>query len=104
MTELVTFVQMKEHLLVDHDEDNQKIQDIVEQASMIVLNHATHLADYIAEWQSVSPMDVPKDVQSAVLLVGGALYENRDGSTSGPQPLSAAVQALLTPNRDPALA
>lgn len=104
MTELVTFVQMKEHLQVDHDESDQKIQDIVVQASEIVLKHATYLEEFIPEWESTSPMTVPPDIQQAVLLVGGALYENRDGSEQGPQPLSSAVIALLTPNRDPALA
>lgn len=105
MTELVTFEQMKEHLRVDHDEDDQKIQDIVLQASIIVWDHIKG-DDYEFDWvtSSGSPMEVPMSIQAATLLVGGSLYENADGSEAGPQPLSNAVRALLTPRRDPELA
>jgi hypothetical protein len=36
---LVTFERAKEHLLVDHDEDDNKIRLLVDQASAIVLNY-----------------------------------------------------------------
>lgn len=105
MIELVTFEQMKEHLRVDHDEDDVKIQNIVMQASSIVWDHIK-ADDYEFDWvsSSGSPMDVPYAVEAATLLVGGALYENADGAEAGPQPLSKAVRDLLTPRRDPELA
>lgn len=105
MIELVTFEQMKEHLRVDHDADDMKVQDIVIQASAIVWDHIK-ADDYTFDWvtSSGSPMEVPESIQAATLLVGGALFENADGSENGPQPLSNGVRALLTPRRDPELA
>lgn len=105
MIELVTFQQMKEHLQVDHDESDMRIQEILIQATAIVLDHIK-VADYAFDWEtsSGSPVEAPAAIQAATLLVGGSLFENADGSENGPQPLSDAVRSLLTPHRDPELA
>ncbi|WP_230961127.1 head-tail connector protein [Burkholderia cepacia] len=44
---------------------------------------------------------VPGAVRSAVLLVLGTLYDDREGATS---PLTPAVESLLMRLRDPAVA
>ncbi|MDW9256530.1 hypothetical protein C7S16_2472 [Burkholderia thailandensis] len=48
-----------------------------------------------------TPSTVPGPVRSAVLLVLGALYDDREGMTD---PLTPAVESLLMRLRDPAVA
>jgi hypothetical protein len=100
---LVTFDQAKEHLQVDHDEDDAKIEFIRQQASHIVLDYLK-AEEGTYQDSSEEPVDVPGAVEAATLLVCGALYENRDGSDKESSPLSQAVKDLLHRYRDPALA
>lgn len=100
---LITFEEAKEHLNVDHNEDDNKIEILVYQASSIVLDYIGVDED---EWQDTAgmPAGVPKNVEAATFLVLGALYENRDGSDNAPQPLSQAVKDLLHRKRIPPIA
>lgn len=101
---LVTLEQLKTQLEMDHDESDSFIEELCERASMIVLGYLKLEADAYQEGSPLEPADVPKHIEAAVLLAGAALFENRDGSPDGPQPLSQTVKDLLHRDRDPAMA
>jgi hypothetical protein len=99
MAALVTLEEARVHLRLTEDEfDDADIAATVtfqaEAASDIVI-------DYIKRpdhgWTDA---DAPALVKSAILLVLGALFDNREGG----DPISEAVQSLLWRYRDPALA
>lgn len=98
---LVTPAQVKAHLLIDHDEDDQKIDEITIDASEMMLNYLKKPIDY---WQNTAqePVGVPGSVRAATLKVAAALYENRDGS--GTPALSQDVKDMVHRYRDPAFA
>lgn len=102
---LISLDSAKRHLVIDHDDLDETIEDKINESSAIVL-------DYLklpeTEWQTTSgePADVPFVIQAAVKLVLGALWENREGNDYAllPQPLSDNVKNLLHRYRDPAMA
>lgn len=102
---LVTLEVAKNHLRIEaaYTDEDGNIARKVAQASSILLNYLKVATD---NWQDSSgePVDVPPLIEAAVLLILGALYENVDGSTDAPQPLSQAAKDLVHRYRDPALA
>lgn len=101
---LISFEALKGHLRVDHDLEDSELDAIVARASAVVLDYVGGTAD---KWKGVDGADptIPASVEAATLLVGAALFENRDGSEDrSPQPLSRAARDLLMPFRDPSLA
>lgn len=121
----VTLERAKAHLNMDHDEDDALIAAYVKAASGAVKNYLKSASPYEVECDSnddpvldsngdpVYVRDSSGDkvvagaVQSAVLLLVGHFYKDRDENPSGafeagylPKP----VTALLYPLRDPALA
>lgn len=92
--DLVSLVTAKEHLRVissDHDEDIQQKLDDAEDIVVDYLKKPDH------GWTEGT---VPPRVRAAILLVLGALFENREGG----DPISDAVRSVLWRDRDPALA
>jgi hypothetical protein len=98
---IVTFEQVKVHLLMDHDADDAKIEEIAQEASDTMLDYLKKPLDY---WQDTNgdPTGVPGVVKAATLKVAAALYENRDGS--GTPALSQDVKDMVHRHRDPAFA
>lgn len=98
---IVTFAQVKAHLQVDHDLDDQKIQEVTDDASETMLNYLKKPFDY---WQDTAgePAGVPGPVKAATLKLAYSLYENRDGS--GTPALSQDVKDMVHRFRDPAFA
>jgi hypothetical protein len=102
---LITLDAAKRHLVIDHDELDDTLEEKVDEASGIVLDY---LKRPDSEWQTTAgtPDEVPYVVQAATKLVLGALWENREGNDYAllPQPLSPTVKNLLHRLRDPAIA
>lgn len=104
---LVTLETAKSHLRIEASFtlDDADITRKAAQASAIVIDYLKKPADM---WQDTpgDPLDVPAVVEAAVLLVLGALYENREGveGAQNAQPLSQAAKDLVHRFRDPALA
>jgi hypothetical protein len=98
---LVTMEDVKSWCEVDHDNDDQKLEEISIGASEIMLNYLKKPVDY---WQDTAglPEGVPGSVRYGTLKVAAALYENRDGS--GPAALSQDIKDMVHRYRDPALA
>lgn len=108
--ELVNLDQAKAHLRVDHDEDDDDIQQKIEAASAAVVTYLKSGADSFVDTSGEVIADVPQDVQFATLLLVGHFYKNREAQADDPVPvfgygyLPRGVMALLYPYRIPTLA
>ncbi|MDR5774897.1 MULTISPECIES: head-tail connector protein [unclassified Caballeronia] len=99
---LVTLTRACAHLRVSPGEDDAAINDLISAASDIVIDYLKKPAP--EEWKvetDSTPSAVPGPVRSAVLLVLGHLYADREG---GGSPIGPAVESLLMRFRDPAVA
>lgn len=106
---LVTLSRVKKHLAIDTHFDDQMLEQKRFEASAIILDYLKiDTSDTAFDWLDAfgEPTSrIPPVVTAATLLVVGALYENRDGSTErSPQPLSQSVIDLLYRSRCPAMA
>lgn len=105
---LITLKQLKRHVNQDTSFDDKLLEEKRFAASAIVLDYLKiDTNDTGFDWLDMfgePTKNIPAVVTAATLIVAGALYENRDGSSSGPQALSQTVVDLLMRSRDPALA
>lgn len=106
---LITLAQLKKHVSQDTDFDDRMLEEKRVQASAIIIDYLKiDTSDTAFDWvdQLGEPSNtVPAVVTAATLMVAGALYENRDGSTDrSPQVLSQSVVDMLMRKRDPAMA
>ncbi|PHP88276.1 hypothetical protein CFB52_012230 [Burkholderia sp. AU18528] len=101
--QLVSFNRALSHLRVEAGDDDDAIKDLIDAASDIVVDYLKlkEIPDNWALEDGNTPSTVPGQVRSAVLLVLGTLYDDREGSTD---PLTPAVESLLMRSRDPAVA
>lgn len=104
MIDLITLEQAKMQVNQDGTHKDPDLQLKLTAASAIVMNYIKKSAPLDAWALGTSPetYEIPADIQAATLLVLGELYENHEASTSNP--ISPAVQALLSQYWDPALA
>lgn len=102
--ELVTIEEAKIHQRIVDTADDQDVQLKVRQASAIVMRFLkkTEIPDEWVETYSPAVYDIPFDVQSAVFLVFGELWENREAGIA--KPLSQGVLDVLWALRDPTMA
>ncbi|KIX68818.1 head-tail connector protein [Burkholderia pseudomallei] len=101
--QLVSFNRALSHLRVEAGEDDDAIKDLIDAASDIVVDYLK-LKEIPGTWaleDGNTTSTVPGAVRSAVLLVLGTLYDDREGATD---PLTPAVESLLMRLRDPAVA
>jgi hypothetical protein len=116
---LVTFAQAAAHLRRDTTADDADLTLKIEGASKAVMNYIqgpgidgfTDSAGDVFEDSNGVAQDVPRDIQSATLLLLSDFYNNRTPTASDPVPaefgygyLPRAVVALLYPYRSPSLA
>ena len=101
---IVTLDAAKRHLKPPGSIDDTRIEEIIEQATAIVLEHIKLPTDAYQSSAGDPTSEVPKNVAAATLLVIGALYDNADGQDPDKNPLSPAVLALLHGKRKPTLA
>lgn len=104
MIDLVTLQQAKDHQYLDGTYRDSDVQAKVTAASAIVMNHVK-LAAPPEHWRNGSSpetYDIPADIQAATLLVFGDLFEYREATNANP--ISPAVEALLSHYRDPSMA
>lgn len=103
ISQLVSMERALAHLRVGTGEDDAAIKDLIDAASGIIIDYLKLKAvpdDWALE-DGDTPSTVPGPVRSAVLLVIGSLYADREGATD---PLTPAVESLLMRMRDPAVA
>jgi hypothetical protein len=106
MSALVTLDVAKEHLRVDHADDDPDIDRKIGQATAIVTRYIERSAgDDDVEWDETT---VPADVQAAILLMVQWLYDNRDAGVADDQVALGypprAVTSILHRWRVPAFA
>jgi hypothetical protein len=100
--QLITLEQAKAHSRITTDEEDLDIDFKVSAASQIVMDYLKKKT-VPEEWvENHSPLTIaaPFNIQAAVCLVFGDLYENRESATGNP--LSNTVMSLLERYRDPA--
>jgi hypothetical protein len=107
---LITLEAMKEHLQMDHDEDDDDIERKIKQASRIVLDNLDDDDLYLDSGGEVledsdGEIDVPETVKAAVTLLTQMLYKGELVSTDMEgNYLPAPVKNLLYPRKLPAMA
>jgi len=95
MAALVTVAEAKSRLRIDFADDDTMLAGLLAEATDHVI---TYLKKPDHGWTEST---VPARIKTAILLVTGAIYENRDGSNDV---LPSSVRSLLRRDRDPALA
>lgn len=111
---LVSLQQASNHLRRDASDDDADLLLKIEAASGAVLNYLKDGADAfldsageVMQDSAGDPVDVPRVVQAATLLMVGYFYKDRDNDSEHeyePGYLPRPVTALLYPLRDPTLA
>ncbi len=111
---LVSLATAKDHLRMDHADEDGLIEIYIHAASGAVLNYLGDGSDYfldsseiVAMDSNLEPVGVPYEVQAATLILVGHFYKDRDnneGNAFMQGYLPMPVTALLYPLRDPALA
>jgi hypothetical protein len=107
---LVTLEAAKAHLQMDHDQDDEDIDSIIDQASAAVLDYLNGGQDLYADSSGLIPNDangdpdVPYQVRAATLLLIGILYKGNDQDKEWDHGyLPRPVLSLLYPLRTPSL-
>lgn len=113
MAGLINLDVAKQHLRVDHTDDDTDIQRKIDQASAIVLDYIKKTIGApdpddpsIVDW---TPDTVPGPVAAAIELMLSKLYDDRNAGQENDERvalgyLTPAITALLHRFRDPALA
>ena len=89
---MINLAEAKLHLRVDHSEEDAAIQQMVEAAEVSVM-------DYL----NLDTLPEAPPVTAAMLMLIGALYENRESVTDKPVSESVLFTRLLAPYRKLAL-
>lgn len=93
----LTLQQVKKHLNIDHNEDDQYLADLITVAEDAVRNDLNLTS--LSEIEDNAGM-LPASVIQAMLLLVGTLYANRESVTYGtPNVVPHAYQYLLALNR-----
>ena len=89
---ILTVDEVKQHLRIDHDEDDEIIYNLITQAQATAEDFCRVLFED----------DVPSPVRLAVLLMISHYYENRDNpDRQAYVTMRMAFENLLYPYRDP---
>lgn len=110
---LVSLASAKDHLRMDHSDEDNLIELYINAASGAVLNYLKDGADTFLDSSGIvsldsnlEPIGVPYEVQAATLILLGHFFKDRDENANGAFQqgyLPMPVTALLYPLRDPSL-
>jgi len=94
----LTLQQVKQHLIIDHNEDDQYLADLITVAENAVCRDLNlHSLKDIEDCTGM----LPASVIQAMLLLIGTLYANRESVTYGnPTVVPHSYQYLLALNRN----
>ena len=107
---ILTLDAVKEHLKIEHDEEDDYIESLIRQANAAAEDYCrvsftaneTSTGDFIAGESDENT--TPEPVKLAVLLMVSSLYENRDLSDKTMYTtMRSAFENLLYPYRDETL-
>jgi hypothetical protein len=100
MTMLVTRQQAADHLRIDDTTDEANDLDLkIQAASEVVLDYLEMAVDDFSDSDSDGEVEIPFQIQAAVLLLVGDMHRYRDSGapTYNEAILPPAVRALLYP-------
>lgn len=102
---VVTLDEVKNHLRIQHDEEDAYIEDLISQAQAAAEDYCRVTFEpgmTEEEETNTVPTVVPEPVRLAVLLMTSFYYENRDiPDMTTYKAMRMAFDSLLYPYRDP---
>ncbi|MFH5773588.1 head-tail connector protein [Paracoccus sp. NGMCC 1.201697] len=109
MAQLVDLPTVRNYLRISAEDDDTNLAFLIEVASGAVINYLKSAADaWIGDDGEVLPdVEIPAEVQGAVVYLVGVLVRNPDNDAEGAWQqgfLPMPVTAMLYPLRDPACA
>lgn len=98
---IVSLEEAKAHLRIQHDEENQLIEGLIQQAQAAAQDFCrVSFEPYLDD--EGNEADAPGPVKLAVLLMVGYFYEHREAEDgAGFRTMRRAFMTLLYPYRDP---
>lgn len=90
---LITLAEAKEHLHVEHDRHDARIERHADDAVSKILEHIN--ADVISGGDDSAAVTLRSSARSAALILLAYLYDNRDGAGAVPP----AISWLIRPHR-----
>ena len=100
---IVSLSELKEHLRVQHDEEDSFLEGLIRQAQEVAETYCrVSFEPYLDE--DGNEIDSPEPVRLAILLHASFYYENRDlPDMTTFKAMRMAFESLLYPYRDPEL-
>lgn len=91
----LTLEQCKNHIYVDHNEDDALIELYASSAENAIENYLNR--DLSSEYDALT---LPSDIMAAMLMFFGSLYANREGFTTLNTQPNASILALCKPYKN----
>ena len=100
---IVTVDEVKTHLRIQHDEEDEYIAGLIAQAQTAAEDYCRVQFEPTDDEGNPIETDVPQPVRLAVILMTSIYYENRDiPDMTTFKSMRMAFEHLLYPHRDPA--
>ena len=99
---IVTLNELKTHLRIQHDEEDEYLESLLAQAQTAAENYCRVKFDPIYYEGNSTDVDSLEPVRLAILLMASFYYENRDiPDMTTYKAMRMAFDSLLYPYRDP---
>ena len=99
---IVTVDEVKNHLRIEHDEEDGYIESLIKQAQAAAEDYCRVQFEPMDDGGNPIETDVPEPVRLAVILLTSFYYENRDiPDMTTYKATRMAFNSLLYPYRDP---
>ena len=100
---IVTVEEVKTHLRIEHDEEDDYIASLIRQAQTAAEDYCRVQFEPVDEEGNPIETEAPEPVRLAVILMASFYYENRDiPDMTTYKATRMAFDSLLYPYRDPA--
>lgn len=98
---IVTLDEIKEHLRIQHDDEDEYLEKLLQQAENVVEDYCRITLDPYTDSDG-NEIDPPEPIRLAIMIMTGFFYENRDiPDMTTYKAMRMAVDSLLYPYRDP---
>lgn len=99
---IVSVEELKNHLRIQHDEEDDYLATLIQQAQAAAEDYCRVQFESAGEEETPIETDVPEPVRLALILMASFYYENRDiPDMTTYKAMRMAFDSLLYPYRDP---